>query len=75
MRNGDEASPSIYLAGQAFNENAQNSLTAWCILKKKIVCSHINSVVNIIVILPLALKRFIFQEEISPFSQNYFKIC
>ena len=34
-----------------------------------------NSVVNKIVILPLALKRFISQDEISPFTQNYFKIC
>ena len=34
MRNGDEASSSINLAGQAFSENAQNSWTAWCILIK-----------------------------------------
>ena len=83
MRNGDEASPSINLACQAFSENAQNSWTTWCILIKFCMLLYYYldwelpefSVVNKIVILPLALKRFISQEEISPFSQNFFKIC
>ena len=34
MQNGDEASLSINLAGQAFGENAQNSWSAWCISDK-----------------------------------------
>ena len=34
MRNGDEASPRINLAGKVCSENAQNSWTAWWILLK-----------------------------------------
>ena len=78
MLNGNEASPSINFAGQAFSENAQNSWTAWCILIKFCMLLYHylrDSVVNKIVILRLALKRFISQEEIFSFSQNYFKIC
>ena len=58
----------------SFSENVQNSWTAGYILIKLLYYILGKSVVNNIVVLPLAIKRFISQEEISPFSQNYFKI-
>ena len=68
VRNSDGASPSINLARQALSENVQNSWThgVFCL---NFVCFHIIILTrsyqkfcgNKMIILPLALKRFISQ--------------
>ena len=88
MQNGDEASPSIILAGRALLMKMLITLERQGIFGSNFVYYYIMfltgnwchyfaliSLVNEISILPLALQRNIPQEEIYPFSQNYFQIC
>ena len=60
MRNGDEASPSINLADQALSEYAQNSWTAWYVLKGFGMLMYFNSLQPLVSKMVMRLYRAIF---------------
>ena len=83
MQKDDEASPSIILAGRALLVKMLITLEPHGIFGSNFVYYYIIVLTGnykdfsrkTIGISPLALKRNISQEEIYPFSQNYFQIC